>query len=131
MGFNIDQIRTEAAVLLDCGNTVKDKVNGLVSYGLLDETADDNTRHTLCIAGNIRQGPGKWYIPHGGIWDADTNRRLFHRVDRQGGEGRRREGCFNKLDLVSSHLASMNQCFICFRAAGSACQTNHDVTSAL
>jgi len=50
-----------AAVLLDCGNTVRDKVNGLVSYGLLDETADDNTRHTLCIGGNIRQGPGKWY----------------------------------------------------------------------
>jgi len=47
-------------------------VNGLVSYGLLDETADDNTRHTLCIGGNTRQGPGKWYIPDGGMWDADT-----------------------------------------------------------
>ena len=61
-GFNITEIRAEAATLLGCKNTEKDLVNGRVSYGLLDETAGDNTRHTLCIGGDLNQGPGKWSI---------------------------------------------------------------------
>ena len=58
---NISELREEAKYILDeCDGG--HQVNGIVSYGKFDERKEalDNTRHTLCIAGNEAQGAGEW-----------------------------------------------------------------------
>ena len=57
--------REEARHLLGCATSLEDVgkdgiryVNGRASYDNLDETAEDDTRHTLCIAGGPNEGKG-------------------------------------------------------------------------
>ena len=54
-------IREEAQHLLACANRDPEVllVNGRASYGNPDEAAEDDTRHTLCIAGGPGEGNGR------------------------------------------------------------------------
>lgn len=60
-GYSKSNIRIEADHLLACGGPVDDPqlVNGMASYGNVNETALDDTRHTLCIAGGTEEGDGE------------------------------------------------------------------------
>ena len=99
-GYNLANIRQEAQHLLACANRDPEVllVNGRASYGNPDETAEDDTCHTLCIAGRPDEGSGRFSCLLIACWSLMVGR-LLRRDDKSGAERSERQhlACLHRL----------------------------------